>query len=409
MAYDFQALARQYGTPYFLYDADVVRSRVEQVRAAFEGLVSVYYAVKANPNLELLQAIRATVDGLDISSAGELEQALLAGYAPECLSFAGPAKSVEELSAAMEAGVGCISIESHRELEDCVALGHRAGRRVPIGLRVNPLRLNRSFGLKMGGRATQFGIDEEDLPGAVRVVTENLANLDFRGLHVYSGSQCFEPEGIVEEVNGTLRLVKSVEGAGTDVFCATVNLGGGFGASHSDESRQLPLAQVGSSLVPMLRAFRDSSARPRRVLFELGRFLLSDVGIYVARVISLKSSRGKKFCVLDGGLHHHLAAAGTFGAVLRTQFALRNLSRPGAQVATCTISGPSCNPTDLLGVDVSLPTPEVGDLIGVLHSGSYGLTASPILFLGRRTPAEIVVRDGVAVLGRRPHSITEFN
>ena len=113
--------------------------------------------------------------------------------------------------------------------------------------------------------------------------------------------------------------------------------------------------------------------------------------------------------MVDGGLHHHLAAAGTFGATLRSNFILRNLSRPGAGTVRCQVAGPSCNPTDLLGIDVEIPRPEPGDLIGVLKSGSYGLSASPLLFLGRNTPAELVRHNGSVILGRRPRPMTDFN
>ena len=113
--------------------------------------------------------------------------------------------------------------------------------------------------------------------------------------------------------------------------------------------------------------------------------------------------------MVDGGLHHHLAAAGSFGAAFRTNFLLRNLSRPAAEKIRCSIAGPSCNPTDLLGIDVELPRPEIGDLIAVLKSGSYGFTASPLLFLGRQTPAELLSHNGEIILGRRPRTIVDFN
>jgi diaminopimelate decarboxylase len=171
----------------------------------------------------------------------------------------------------------------------------------------------------------------------------------------------------------------------------------------------LDISALAAALVPILRAFRGSSKVERKVTFELGRFLTAKAGIYVARVISSKESRGKTFFVVDGGLHHHLAAAGTFGAALRSNFVLHNLSRPDAPKVRCNVAGPSCNPTDLLGVDVELPRPEYGDLIAVLRSGSYGFTASPLLFLGRQTPAELIRRHGRVTLGRRPRTIVDFN
>jgi diaminopimelate decarboxylase len=403
---ELHGLARTYGTPFFLYDADAVNRRIRQVREACVDLVRVYYAVKANPNLELLRAVRSTADGLDISSVGELEQGLLAGYDAEHMSFAGPAKTTAELTRAIQCGIGCISIESIRELRECIKIAAQHGTRANIALRVNPRLLNRSFGLKMGGRAVQFGIDEEDLAGAADIVCSNSSSLLFQGIHVYAGSQCFEADGVADCVRDTFRIVRELESA-SRLRCNVVNLGGGFGVSHSNDARELDLAKLGEILLPALRSFHAESGR--ELIFELGRFLTADAGIYVSRVISDKTSRGKTFYVLDGGLHHHLAAAGTFGAALRSNFPLHNLTNPSAPPVRCSLAGPSCNPTDLLGVDVELPQPALGDLVAVLRSGSYGFTASPLLFLGRPTAVELVRTQGKVVLGRRARTMADFN
>jgi len=405
---DWEQLAAQHGTPYFLYDADQVRQRVQAVRNALEGTAQVYYAVKANPNLALLRSLVSHADGVDISSGGELVQAQLAGFDAASMSLAGPAKTSAELEAAIRAGVGCISMESVREIEECARIARRIGMAAHVSLRVNPLQLNRAFGMKMGGRAIQFGIDEEELPQAGARVLALSPWLDFQGIHAYVGSQCFDPAGIVEATRNTLRITRELEQA-SGLRCSKINLGGGFGVSHGQERRELDLAALAPELLPVLKAHRDTTPWPCTLIFELGRFLTAQAGIYVTRVVSRKASRGKLFLACDGGLNHHLGAAGTFGATMRSNFALCNLSRPQATPRVCSLAGPSCNPTDLLGVDALLPEPAEGDLLGVAMSGSYGLTASPILFLGRDTPAELVRTDGAVVVGRRRHTIADFN
>ncbi|MDL1859447.1 pyridoxal-dependent decarboxylase, exosortase A system-associated [Betaproteobacteria bacterium PRO7] len=401
------SLAATHGTPFYLYDAEAVRQRIRAVREAFAGRAGVYYAVKANPNLALLRAVRAAADGLDISSVGELEQGLAAGYPASAMSFAGPGKSTAELRRSVEVGVGAISVESLRELDDCIAVARALGRRARIALRVNPVQVHRSFGLKMGGRALQFGIDEESLNEAAARVAAAREHLEFQGVHVYAGSQCFEPAGVVEGLRDTLRIATRLEEE-SGLRCCSINLGGGFGLSHGD-ARELDVAAVAAAVAADLDAWLARLPADRRVYFELGRYLTADAGIYVTRTISVKESRGKLFAVVDGGLHHHLAAAGTFGTALRSNFPLLNLSSPQAPVCRCSIAGPSCNPTDLLGIDVELPRPQVGDLIAVLKSGSYGFTASPLLFLGRPTPVELV-RDGPeVVVGRRSRTMLDLN
>jgi diaminopimelate decarboxylase len=402
----FAELAEKYGTPFYLFDADAIVNRIRFVRECLDSLVKVYYAVKANPNLELLRAVRDVADGLDISSSGELDQALLAGFASDTLSFAGPAKTTEELTAAINKGVGAISVESTRELSACAEIAKRHATVAHVLLRVNPVLQNRSFGMKMAGKPIQFGIDEECLRPALDVLIRDAQHLRFRGIHVYAGSQGFEVDGLAEGVTNTLRIAEEIEAA-SGLVCQKINLGGGFGVSHGGAERELDVAAFGQKVAPRIR---QMTANVRReIIIELGRYLTADAGIYVAQVVSEKQSRGKLFYATDGGLNHHLAAAGTFGAALRSNFALDNLSRPNAPLVRCNIAGPSCNPTDLLGVDVEIPTPQIGDLIGVQRSGSYGLTASPILFLGRKTPAELVMSNGATVLGRNVRTIQDFN
>jgi diaminopimelate decarboxylase len=398
-------LAALHGTPFYLYDADVVAARARALRDALGDRVHVYFAVKANPNLELLKSIRDAVDGLDVSSVGEMHQAAAAGHDMARLSFAGPAKSDAELGAAIAAGIGAISVESEREIDACAAIAASTGKRAGVMVRVNPLTLNRSFGMKMGGRAMQFGIDEESLGAALARIAQ--PGLAFKGLHVYAGSQCFDAAGLVDGVNTTLEIVRRAE-AKSGLACTTINLGGGFGIAHGEADREPDLAELASALRPVLDAFPRTDP-PRRFVFELGRYLVATAGLYVTKVIGGKASRGTTFVTTDGGLHHHLAAAGTFGTAMRGNYPLRNVTRPGGTMTRCTVTGPSCNPTDLLGVDVELPEPQPGDLLAVLKAGSYGLTASPLLFLGRPTPAEYVRRHGRVTLARAPRTILDFN
>jgi diaminopimelate decarboxylase len=259
----------------------------------------------------------------------------------------------------------------------------------------------------MGGRAAQFGIDAERLREAEDRIGAQREHLEFRGIHAYVGSQCFEPAGIVESTRNALRIAAEIEQR-SGLKSTTLNVGGGFGVAHTEERRELDLASLAEFLVPVLAAHR-ACAPGCELIFELGRYLTAEAGIYVTRVISGKHSRGKNYLTCDGGLNHHLAAAGTFGAALRGNFPLRNLTRPQATPVVCQIAGPSCNPTDLLGVDARVPEPQEGDLLGVPMSGSYGLTASPLLFLGRPSPVELVRCDGVTVVGRRSHPLTDFN
>ena len=405
---EYEAMAEKYGTPFYLYDADAVNYRIQMIRESMDNLVEVFYAVKANPNLGLLRAIHGVTNGLDISSGGELEQAELAGFDMANISFAGPAKTRNELTTSIEKGVGCISIESMRELKECMEISKQTGIKANVVVRVNPKLLNRAFGMKMGGRPIQFGIDEEAISSILNVIIANTQYIAFKGIHIYAGSQCFETAGIIEGVENTFRIARQIE-TSTGLTCTTINLGGGFGVSHTENNKELNIKTLAVDLLPIIREFNSSSTTQRKIVFELGRFLTANAGIYVSRVVSSKESREKKFIMVDGGLHHHLAAAGTFGTALRSNFILKNLSQPDAAITKCNVAGPSCNPTDLLGVNIKLEQPEHGDLIAVLKSGSYGFTASPLLFLGRQTPTELIRHNDEIIVGRRPIKMVDFN
>ena len=209
-------------------------------------------------------------DGADISSGGELYQALAAGFAAEQMSFAGPAKTDDELRAAIAAGVGCISVESLREIDACAASRPTCKLPARILLRVNPTQVHRAYGLKMGGRAGQFGIDEVHLPAAEARVRGHGAHLVCGGLHSYVGSQCFDGAGTLDATANALRLAQEFERR-TGWPCRKLNLGGGFGVAQSGERRELMLDAVAADLRGLLQPFLQ--ARPGcRILLRAGPF-----------------------------------------------------------------------------------------------------------------------------------------
>ena len=358
------ALAEQHPTPFFLYDLEVLRARVRRVRAAMRARV--LFGVKANPHPALLSALRGLVDGLDVASQGELERALGAGWAGHELHFAGPGKTEAALRRAVEVGC-CISVESERELRLLCALDRRAR----VHVRVNPAVRFKSYRLTMTGGPSPFGIDEERLPSVLELLRSE--RLDFEGVHVHPGAQCTNPQGFAMAVTTTLELTRRLEKQGLPV--RSVNLGGGFGVLP--DGRELDVEAAGAAL---------PSTGPE-LFIEPGRWLVAPAGLYVARVVSDKLSRGQRFVVLDGGMNHFLSATGLLGPA----FPVSNLSRPDAPLETCTVVGPLCTPLDRFGDAVTLPSPRVGDLLCVANAGAYGPSLSPVHFLGHGPPGEHVI------------------
>ena len=404
----FEDIAAQYGTPFYLYDLDTVKEKINSVRSTFGVSIEILYAVKANPNHELLRGIRNDIDGLDIASKGEMEQALLAGYEAKHLSFAGPGKTREELSKAIELRIGVISVESLRELQDIKAIAAEKNTKVDIAFRINPQLLTKEFAIKMGGKATQFGIDEEDIESAINYVRQHHDIFNFIGIHIYAGTQCMSEEAIARNIENTLGIAAKLKSQ-YGLECQRINLGGGFGVSYYGEEKELDLNLLAKFVKPLFANYRSSTGTSPRFIFELGRYLVADAGIYVTKVVSEKKSRGEQFYVLDGGMNHHLAASGNLGAMIRKNYAVRNLSNPAAPKELCNLVGPLCTPLDLMGKGVSIESPRLGDLIGFLNSGSYGFTGSPLLFLGHTTPCELLFQNDIIAVARKRRICADFS
>lgn len=376
--------ARQAGTPCFVYDPAIAAARVARFRAAMPA-VDLHYAIKANPHTGLLAALARMMDGLDVASAGELRLAL-AEKTAEAISFAGPGKRDAELEAAIAAGV-TLNLESEDEAKRALAIADRIGRAPRLAVRVNPDFELRGSGMRMGGRASPFGVDAARAAALVRVLIG--AGADWRGFHVYAGSQALDADAVAETQAATLALAARLsEEAGAPP--PVVNLGGGFGVPYFAGDRPLDVERVGARLAEALDT-RAPVLDGTRFAIELGRWLVAEAGVYLARVVNRKESGGETFIILDGGLHHQLAATGNFGTVVRRNYPLAVVGRMGEPPEeTVSVVGPLCTPLDRLGDRVGLPRAEPGDLLAVFLAGAYGATASPAAFLGHPPAAEHV-------------------
>jgi diaminopimelate decarboxylase len=388
-AAEAERLAREYGTPYYLYDLDLLHARAHRVAAAFSGYpTEILYAVKANPNVEVLRSLFGHVAGLDISSGGEQRRAEDAGWSAHAMSFAGPGKTDAELEPAIARGAS-IGVESAGELERVAAIARALGARARVRLRVNPSARAQAYRVPMIGGPSPFGIDEEELPRAAELLRAHAAAIDYEGLHVHPGGQCTSVGGFAAAVKITLDVARRLH-AEHGLAPRVIDLGGGFGVVDGDEARELDVEAAGRRAADALRRYSDDTHTHPRAILELGRWLVAPAGIYVARVVSEKVSRGQYFTILDGGMNHNLAATNHLYGPTAPRPVFENLSRPGAPRTKRTLVGPLCTPLDVLHPDAELATPVVGDLVALRTAGAYGYTFSPILFLGHPPPRELV-------------------
>lgn len=381
-------LVRQIGqTPFYAYDRAAIDRRVEALRTALPTDVAIHYAIKANPMKAVVQHLSETVDGLDVASAGELELALETTIPASKISFAGPGKRREELQAALSAGV-LINVESENELETILDLARGSPSRPQIGLRVNPDFELKTSGLKMSGGPKPFGIDAQRAPALLRRLDG--LQLDLLGLHIFCGSQCLSAEALADAHEQTFGLAYQLA-AYAPAGLKTLNIGGGLGIPYFPGDTPLDLSKAGENLEALMIEARRRLPGTE-IIMELGRYLVGEAGVYVCRILDRKFSHGQLFLITDGGLHHHLAASGNFGQVVRKNYPVivgNKVNFPKREIAT--VVGPLCTPLDVIAERMEFPETEIGDLIVVLQSGAYGLSASPIGFLNHPPPDEVLV------------------
>lgn len=375
--------------PAYIYDSSILKLKHEILRRIIPDEIDIYYAVKANPYVPLLKLIGSLYDGLDIASMGEMQKALNAGIPAQKMSFAGPGKSMEELEFAISKEIGSISVENEGELENIQAITTRKNKIARILLRVNPDFDLTGSGMKMGGGPKQFGIDSEKLPEVIdRVKTFQLIN--FVGIHIYAGSQILDAASILESFGKIFEYAKNLK-EHSGVNLPKINLGGGFGIPYFANDEPLDIERIGSGLRDMLIQYKKYFPETRFNI-ELGRYIIGECGLYVSKILYRKISRGQIFLIINGGMHHHLAASGNFGqSLVRRPFPVIIANKLTHPLEKVNVVGPLCTPLDTFGSGIELQEAGEGDLIAVLNSGAYGFSASPLGFLSHREPSEIII------------------
>jgi len=384
-----EMLAERVGeTPFFAYDRGILTARVAQLRAALPPAINLSYAIKANPMPAVVHHLSGLVDSFDVASALELRTALNTTLPPQRIHFAGPGKGIAELRQAVAAGA-TVELESSTEARRVVDIGQQLGVRPRVAIRVNPDFDVKGSGMRMGGGPQQFGIDAEKVPELFKQFSDD--DLDVLGFHVFAGSQNLHPDIIALAQRDTVELVLRL----ADSIAWPVrylNLGGGFGIPYFEKDVPLDVSVIGQNLADLLATKIGPQLPAAQVVIELGRYMVGECGVYVTRIIDRKESRGRIYLVVDGGLHHQLAASGNFGQVIRRNYPVAIGNRMDEVPSeTASVVGKLCTPLDLLGDRVELPAAEIGDLVVVFQAGAYGRTASPTAFLSHPEPPEVVV------------------
>lgn len=373
-------------TPCYVYDRSVIKHNVDTLRQFFPK-VSLHYAIKANPMPAVVNYLSHQVDGLDVASGKELHTALSTGISPTKISFAGPGKSEQELTMAIFSRI-TINVESITELERIIKIADGHDRVANIALRLNPDFELKSSGMKMGGGPQQFGIDVEQLDQVFELLEH--PKLNFMGLHIFTGSQNLNSGSIITAHNSIFALVDRLH-TEYSFTLKHLNIGGGFGIPYFPGDQLLDLKPIAENLNNLIDE-HQSLLNGCELILELGRYLVGNSGIYLCQITDKKVSRGQSYLIANGGLHHHLAASGNFGQVIRKNYPVAIANRmQQSDTELVNIVGPLCTPLDILANKMELPKAQIGDWVAVYQSGAYGFTASPRDFLSHPHPVELLL------------------
>ncbi|MGV9560171.1 type III PLP-dependent enzyme [Streptomyces sp. NPDC003522] len=404
---DWNGIADTYGTPTYVYDGDWLADNLHALRSTLHPSLEIFYSLKSNPNRGVYDVLHAAGARAEVSSLAELRLVLDAGTDPENIVFLGPGKSAQEIEACVDAGIYAVVCESFDELERIDEAARVRDVRQRVLLRVNPALSIAGSRLTMGGKPRQFGIDEAQVLAAGTALTD-FGHAEVAGIQVYLGTRILDTEVVVKNTVYILDLADRIAQA-TGIPLTAVDIGGGLGAAYFEGERELDAIELAKDLNPLLDRF--VSAHPgTRLIMESGRYLTALGGTYLMRVRYTKQSMGESFAVVDGGTHHHMAAVG-IGSFVKRNFPIALLSRlpePAEEHGTWNIAGPLCTPNDTVAKSVALPELRPGDLLGILRSGAYGPSASPVYFLSHGYPAEVVLRRGRTYLVRRRDTLDDI-
>jgi len=375
------------GTPLFVYDNNIVGAQVARFKGAMADGIALHYSVTANPYEPLLEFLGRYVDGFRIVSGGELKLLQTAGLAGIPIDFAGPGKRDSELEAAIKADAS-ISVESESEAARAIRAAEKVGIRPKISVRVTPPFAIEEGTVSIGSRPSPFGVDADRVPLLVRGLLE--AGVDWRGLHMFGGTQCLNAEALAEVHRVTVAHAGEIADAIGEPL-PELNLGSGFDIACRPGETPLDIDHVATALNRTLCDAPPMLATTNFTI-ELGRWLVGEAGVYLTRVLDRTESCGHTFLTTDGGGHHLIGATGSLGerGLINYPIALANcFDSPPEEVVTVT--GCLCTPFDVLGDEVELPRAEEGDLIAVFCAGAYGLSASPQGWESRPLAREILV------------------
>lgn len=382
------ALANKYSTPLYLYDGNQLEEKYLCMKKALPDSFELFYSVKANPLFGICRLLQMSQSGIEVASGGELYLALEAKFHPDNILFTGPGKTCNELEYAIDNNIAAINAESFTEVKIINEIGKKKNKTVNIGIRIHPnFRLSsKNPVISMMGAGTQFGIDIKDMEEILKYIHDS-ENLNLVCLHVYAGSQVFDPNVTIAYFEQTIIIFKELIEK-YNLKIKLLDFGGGFGISYDGKKQPYDFDYFAQNVNNIYQKYFDF-LQGKRLIFETGRFLLAECGVFLTKVQYRKTLHDRTFIIMDAGMNQN--ALSTFREKkIRGNFRMKILDNYNEE-ETVTVAGPLCTPDDVLGRNVILNRADRGDILCIHNTGAYGSSFSPLGFLGHPTPCEVLV------------------
>lgn len=393
-------LADEFETPLYVVDENRIRENYRTFRTAFEDhwdAVSIHYAYKANSNLAVCKVLQNEDCGAEVGSLCELKIALKVGVPGKKITFNGNNKTISELELALQENV-LINVDSLQELKILNNIAEDLGKKARISFRVNPdVKAPTHPHIATGLRESKFGIDASS--GKAIDAYERaskMENVNVEGIHSHIGSQILDADPFVEQAEKLMKIRAQVKKR-TGVELETVNLGGGLGIPYEPGEQKLAPADLAPKITSTVEEYTDSSGMSKPMLvFEPGRFIISDTSLLLGRVSYVKKrERTPDWISIDAGMnalirpalydsYHHIEVANKMN---------------DEKTVTANVAGPLCESGDFIGKNRKIPHVERGDLLAVYDVGAYGLSMSS-QYVGHRRPAMVMVNSGKSEIVR---------
>ena len=394
-----EAVSR-FGTPLYLYDYSAIKSQWDLLFSILPDRCKIYYSVKANPNIAIVNVLHELGAAFEIASQGELSAVSRVNIPGSEIIFVGPGKSKLELEDAIKHRLSFVIAESLREIQELNLISKKYDCVTPIALRINP---GRGKGMISMGGVTQFGLELSQL-SQILEQKDQYKNLEFAGIHAYLGTGILNWRTIVDHTQMILDSIVEMK-VKEKMDIRFVDMGGGFGIPYYERDESTDWKNLKRPLARLVTEFIDLNPSLDHFGIESGRFLVGPSGVFLAEVLDVKDVAGTQYVILDGGTNVFVGDDRYSGA---RSVPFRVLGSEGDDVRLTTICGPLCTSLDRLAADILLPRVNIGDILVFYQAGAYGLTANRGLFLSHGFPAEALFRDDQLLLIRKRQSVADL-